>query len=100
AVVVHHGHAARAAADLETALDAGEAGERLLDRHERDLEVEAHAERGEGVEHVVAAGDLQRALAEQAPALEDLEAARHPREVQATRDEVGARLEAVGDDAL
>ena len=55
AVVVHHEHAPRLAPDLEAALHAREAGERLLDSVERHLEVEPHRDGGERVEHVVAA---------------------------------------------
>src|SRR5437764_2008664 len=42
AVVVDHGHARRRATDLESALHAGEAGQRLGDRQERNLEIEPH----------------------------------------------------------
>src|SRR5262249_60505699 len=62
-VVVHHEHALGLALDLEAALHAREAGQRLLDLSERHLEVEADAHRGERVEHVVAASDLDAPLA-------------------------------------
>ena len=100
AVVVDHRDAAGTTKDLESALDAREPGQRFLDGGERDLEVQADADRREGVEHVVAAGDLERELAESAPALEDLEAARHAGQAQAPPHEVGARLHAVRDDPL
>src|SRR5206468_4327564 len=100
AVVVDHCDARHAPADLEPALDAGKAREGPLGRHERDLELEAHADGRQSVEDVVASRELKRALAEEAPALEDLEAARHPTEGEPACDEVSARLEAVRDDAL
>src|SRR6266436_1747858 len=100
AVVVDHRDAARAAEDLKPALDSGEAGQRFLDRGERDFEVEPDTDRRERVEHVVAPRDLEGDLAEQALALIDLEAAGHARELQPARDEVGTRLEPVRDDPL
>src|SRR5215470_7975106 len=99
-IVVDDRDAARAAEDLEPALDAGEAGERRLDRGERDLEVEPDADRRERVEDVVAPRDLQGDLTEEPLALIDLEAAGHARELNPARDEVGARLEPVRDDPL
>ena len=60
AVVVDHQHAARLAAHLEAAVDAGEGREPLLDRLEGQLEVEAHGHRGERVRHVVGARDRHR----------------------------------------
>src|SRR5215467_9193753 len=99
-VVVDDRDATGAPQDLKAALDSREAGQRALNGGERDLEIEAHADRRKRVEHVVAARDLQRDLAEEAPALVDLEAAGHARQLQAARDEVRARLEPVRDDAL
>src|SRR2546427_383739 len=97
-VVVDHGDCAGTTEDLKPALDSREAGQRSLDRRERDLEIETDADRREGVEHVVAARDLERDFPEQALALIDLEAAGHAREPPKSRDEIGARLEAVRDD--
>src|SRR3989442_15733425 len=99
-VVVDHGHAPGPAQDLEAALDAGESLERPLDHGERNLQIEAHADRGEGVEHVVTSWYLQPALAEDGAALDDLEAARHALEVRPPRDLVRGRLQAIGDDPL
>src|SRR5215831_6286654 len=99
-VVVDDRDAAGTPQDLKAALDSREAGQRALNGGERDLEVEPHADRRKSVEHVVAARDLQRDLAEEAPALVDLEAAGHARQLQAARDEVRARLEPVRDDPL
>src|SRR2546427_500283 len=78
----------------------GEAREGALHRDERDLDLQPHADGRQSVEHVVASGDLERALAEEAPALVHLEAARHPAEGEPACDQVGARLEAVRDDPL
>src|SRR5213593_1884307 len=99
-VVVDHRDATGTTQDLKSALDSGESGERPLNRGKRDLQVQPHADRRERVEHVVAAGDLERDLAEEAVALIDLEPAGHAREVQAARDEVRARLEPIRDDPL
>ena len=60
AVVVHHEDAADFPADLEAALHAVEAGEGAGDDVEGQLEVEPHRDGGQGVEHVVAAGRLER----------------------------------------
>ena len=100
AVVVDHGHAAGAAQDLEAALDAREPLQRTLNGGERNLEIQRHADRGEGVEHVVAPGNLQPALADDGAALDDLEAARHPLQVRPPRHQIRRRLEPVRDDAL
>src|SRR6266850_1555717 len=100
AVVVDHRDAAGAPEDLKAALDTRESSQRFLNSGERDLELQPHPHRREGVEHVVAARDLQRDLAQEAAALEDLEAARHAGQVQAARHEVRARFQAVGDDPL
>src|SRR5437879_6607068 len=74
-VIVDDGHAARLAEYLEAALHAGETGQRLLDRVERNLEIEPDADGGEGIEDVVAAGNLQRRLTEPGPAMDDVETA-------------------------
>src|SRR2546427_7925989 len=53
AVVVDDGDAIDRAPYLEAALHARERGQRLADRHERDLEVEPDADGGQRVEDVV-----------------------------------------------
>src|SRR5947208_17147298 len=92
-VIVDDGHAARLAAYLEAALHAGETGQRLLDRVERNLEIEPDADGGEGIEDVVAAGNLQRTLTEPRPAMDDVEAAVSPDRWtrRATRSALDAR---------
>src|SRR5437667_165332 len=99
-VIVDDGHAARLAAYLEASLHAGETGQRLLDRVERNLEIEPDADGGEGIEDVVAAGNLQRTLTEPRPAMDDVEAAGQPRQVDAPGHQIRARRQAVRDEAL
>src|SRR5499427_9471639 len=99
-IVVDHRDASGAAQDLKAALDSRESAQRPLNGGERNLEVEPDADRRERVEYIVATRDLQGDLAEQAPALIDLEPAGHPRELQAARDQIRARLEPVRDDPL
>jgi hypothetical protein len=44
---------------LQAAIDALEAGERLLDRRVRDLELGRHGDRRQRIEHVVTAGNVE-----------------------------------------
>src|SRR5262249_23624662 len=99
-IIVDDGHPARLAAYLEAALDAGETGQRLLHRMERNLEIEPEADGGERVEDVVPAGNLQRAFAELLSAMDDLEAAGQPRQMDAPGHQVRARGEAIRDEPL
>src|SRR5437879_11716720 len=66
-VIVDDGHAARLTAYLEAALHAGETGQRLLDRVERNLEIEPDADGREGREEVCAVGTQAATLPEQGP---------------------------------
>ena len=99
-VVVHDEDARRFTADLEAALDAREAGQRLLDALEGHLEVEAHADGGECVEDVVSARHLDRRRPERLAPVQDLELRLHAGEGEPAGREIGARLEPVGDHAL
>src|SRR5713226_8498755 len=74
-VVIDDDHASHLAAYLEAALDAGETGQRLLDREERNLEIEPDTDGGQRVEDVVPAGDQEVAFAEEGAAVDDFEAA-------------------------
>src|SRR5262249_56900673 len=73
AIVVHHEDTGSFALDLEATLHAREAGERLLDTLEWHLEVEADPDGGQGVEHVVAARDLDADLTQDLAPVEHLE---------------------------
>src|SRR5262245_13054521 len=64
AVVVDHEDAAALAADLEASVDACEPGERPRDPRERDVELAAHRDRRQAVEHVVAPRNAQLDAAE------------------------------------
>ena len=75
AVIVDHRDAAGLAAHLETAIDAGVAGDGLADRIERDVQFQADGDSGRRVQHVVNAGHAQMKLPQIAAARPHREAA-------------------------
>src|SRR5438552_19118638 len=99
-VVIDHEDARGLAADLETALDAREGAQSLLDSFEGRLEIEADAAGGEGIEDVVAARHLNRDGPQDTATMQDLELGLDAGEREAPGGEIRARLEPVGDHAL
>src|SRR5690242_6024037 len=99
AVVVDDGDVVDRALDVETAADAGEAGEAFADQVGRDVQVESYGGRGGGVADVVHSRRMRQAEDAQIIALvSQTEFAAHALQLDVADDQVGLGGSAIGND--